>query len=89
MQTTIIYPRNSSHRCTFHPNDSPETTSVKSATASKTCKAWYDVEDRTQESYRRLGHEHEVSYQQTKPVYRSRPEAQTVADFEAGLEKSD
>mgnify|MGYP006307102477 FL=1 len=50
-------------------------------------KAWYDVEYRTQGSYRRLMHECELSYQQTEQVYRSRPDAQTVADFEAELEK--
>ena len=50
-------------------------------------KAWYDVEYRTQGSYRRLMHECDLSYQQTEQVYRSRPAAQTVADFEAELEK--
>jgi transposase len=50
-------------------------------------KAWYHVEYRTQGSYRRLMHECELSYQQTEQVYRSRPDAQTVADFEAELEK--
>jgi transposase len=50
-------------------------------------KAWYDVEYRTQGSYRRLMHECDLSYQQTEQVYRSRPDAQTVADFEAELEK--
>ena len=50
-------------------------------------KAWYDVEYRTPGSYRRLMHECGLSYQQTEQVYRSRPDAQTVADFEAKLEK--
>lgn len=50
-------------------------------------KAWYEVEYHTLGSYRRLLHECELSYQQTEPVYRSRPDAQTVADFEAELEK--
>lgn len=50
-------------------------------------KAWYDVAYRTQGSYRRLMHECDLSYQQTEQVYRSRPDAQTVADFEAELEK--
>lgn len=49
--------------------------------------AWYNVEYRTQGSYRRLMHECDLSYQQTEQVYRSRPDAQTVADFEAALEK--
>jgi putative transposase len=50
-------------------------------------KIWYEVEYRTQGSYRRLLHECGLSYQQTEQVYRSRPDAQTVADFEAELEK--
>jgi transposase len=50
-------------------------------------KAWYDVEYRTPGSYRRLLHECDLSYQQTEQVYRSRSDAQTVADFEAELEK--
>jgi transposase len=50
-------------------------------------KAWYDVEYRTLGSYWRLMHECELSYQQTEQVYRSRPDAQTGADFEAELEK--
>ena len=50
-------------------------------------KTWYAVEYRTQGSYRRLLHECGLSYQQTEQVYRSRPDAQTVADFEAELEK--
>ena len=50
-------------------------------------KAWYKVEYRTLGSYRRLLHECDLSYQQTEKVYRSRPDAQTVADFETELEK--
>lgn len=50
-------------------------------------KAWYAVDYRTRGSYRRLLHECDLSYQQTERVYRSRPDAQTVADFEAELEK--
>lgn len=50
-------------------------------------KAWYAVTYRTAGSYRRLLHECALSYQQTERVYRSRPDARTVADFEAELEK--
>jgi len=50
-------------------------------------KAWYAVEYRTLDSYRTLLHEGGLSYQRTEKVYRSRPDAQTVADFEAELEK--
>ena len=50
-------------------------------------KAWYDVEYRTTDSYRTLLHESGLSYQRTEKVYRSQPDAQTVADFEAELEK--
>jgi transposase len=50
-------------------------------------KAWYDVEYRTTDSYRTLLHDCGLSYQRTERVYRSRPDAQTVADFEAELEK--
>jgi transposase len=50
-------------------------------------KLWYAVEYRTGGSYRRLLHECDLSYQHTEQVYRSRPDAQTVADFEAELEK--
>ena len=48
---------------------------------------WYGVTYRTQDSYRRLLHECELSYQHTEKVYRSRPAEPTVADFEAALEK--
>lgn len=50
-------------------------------------KAWYDVEYRTLDSYRTLLHECGLSYQRTEKVYRSQPDAQTVTDFEAELEK--
>lgn len=50
-------------------------------------QAWYGVEYRSDESYRRLLHECGLSYQRTETVYRSRPDQQTVADFEAELEK--
>ena len=50
-------------------------------------KSWYDVEYRTADSYRTLLHECGLSYQRTEKVYRSRPDGQTVADFEADLEK--
>ena len=49
--------------------------------------AWYEVVYRTADSYRTLLHECGLSYQRTEKVYRSRPDAQTVADFEAELEK--
>ena len=48
---------------------------------------WYGVGYATLDSYRRLLAECGLSYQQTEKVYRSRPDAQTVADFEAELEK--
>jgi transposase len=50
-------------------------------------KAWYEVEYDTADSYRTLLHECGLSYQRTEKVYRSRPDPQTVADFEAELEK--
>jgi putative transposase len=50
-------------------------------------KTWYDVEYRTLDSYRTLLHECGLSYQRTEKVYRSRPHAQTMSDFEAELEK--
>jgi len=49
--------------------------------------AWYQVEYRRLDSYRGLLHECGLSYQHTEKVYRSRPDAQTVADFEVELEK--
>ena len=48
---------------------------------------WYSMSYRSLDSYRRLLHECRLSYQQTESVYRSRPDALTVADFEAELEK--
>jgi len=50
-------------------------------------KSWYAVEYRTTDSYRRLLHACGLSYQRTEKVYRSRPDAQTVADFETELGK--
>jgi len=50
-------------------------------------KAWYQLEYRALDSYRTLLHECGLSYQHTEKVYRSQPDAQTVADFQAGLEK--
>ena len=50
-------------------------------------KTWYDVAYRTVGSYHRLLAECGLSYQRTETVYRSRPDAATVADFEAELEK--
>jgi transposase len=50
-------------------------------------KSWYAVEYRTSDSYRTRLHECGLSYQRTEKVYRSRPDVQTVADFEAELEK--
>jgi len=48
---------------------------------------WYGVRYRTLDSYRGLLHECGFSYQHTEKVYRSQPDAQTVADFQADLEK--
>jgi|SRR5215468_1803590 len=48
---------------------------------------WYGVRYAKIASYRRLLHECGFSYQRTEKVYRSRPDAQTVADFQALLEK--
>ncbi len=45
------------------------------------------VEYRTPGWYRTLLHECGLSYQRTEKVYRSRPAAHSVADFEAELEK--
>ena len=50
-------------------------------------KQWYNVTYRSLGSYRRLLHECGLSYQRAEQVYRSRPDAQTIADFEAELEK--
>jgi len=48
---------------------------------------WYGVSYRSLGSYRRLLHECRLSYQHTESVYRSRPDAAALADFEAELEK--
>jgi transposase len=48
---------------------------------------WYGVKYATRDSYRRLLLECGFSYQHTEKVYRSQPDAQVVADFEAELEK--
>ncbi len=50
-------------------------------------KRWYNVAYRSLGSYRHLMQECGLSYQRTEQVYRSRPDASTVADFEAELEK--
>ncbi len=50
-------------------------------------KAWYEVTYRTADSYRTLLHECGLSYQRTEKVYRSQPDVQTVADFEAEMQK--
>jgi len=48
---------------------------------------WYGVTYATRDSYQRLLAECGFSYQHTQKIYRSQPDAQTVADFEAKLEK--
>lgn len=48
---------------------------------------WYGVRYDCRVSYARLLHECHFSQQQTAPVYRSQPDQQTVAEFEAWLEK--
>lgn len=48
---------------------------------------WYGVRYETVTSYQRLLHECGFSYQKTEKIYRSRPAAEVVADFEADLEK--
>jgi transposase len=48
---------------------------------------WYGVTYQSDTSYRTLLHECRFSQQQTEPQYRSRPNDQVVADFEAELEK--
>ncbi len=50
-------------------------------------KTGYAVEYRTLDSYRTLLHECGLSYQRAEKVYRSQPDTQTVAAFEAELEK--
>jgi len=48
---------------------------------------WYGITYQSDTSYRTLLHECCFSQQQTEPQYRSRPDEQTIADFEAELEK--
>jgi transposase len=48
---------------------------------------WYAVTYQGESSYRRLLHECGLSQQQTERQYRSRADEQTVADFQAMLEK--
>jgi len=48
---------------------------------------WYGVTYQSDTSYRTLLHECGLSQQKTEPQYRSRPNQQVVADFEAALEK--
>ncbi len=48
---------------------------------------WYAVTYQGESSYRRLLHQCGLSQQQTERQYRSRADEQTVADFEAMLEK--
>ena len=48
---------------------------------------WYGVTYGCRLSYGRLLHECHFSQQQTEPVHRSQPDQQTMADFEAWLEK--
>jgi len=50
-------------------------------------QAWYGVTYRSYESYRLLLLECGFSSQQVEGVYRSRADEQTIADFEAELEK--
>lgn len=48
---------------------------------------WYTVRYASDDSYLSLLHACGFSYQRAERVYRSRPDEQTVADFEAELEK--
>lgn len=50
-------------------------------------RRWYGVTYKHTGSYRNLLHRCGFSYQRTEQVYKSRPSAQDVADFEAELEK--
>ena len=50
-------------------------------------EGWYGVVYRAVDSYQRLLHESGFSYQRTAKVYRSKPSAAQVAQFEAELEK--
>ena len=48
---------------------------------------WYGITWRSDNSYRTLLAQAGLSLQRTENTYRSRPNDQTIADFEAGLEK--
>ena len=48
---------------------------------------WYQVTYRSNTSYQNLLHESRFSQQQVQNQYRSRPDEQVIADFEAWLEK--
>jgi transposase len=48
---------------------------------------WYGVTYQSEDSYLHLLHTGGFSYQRAERVYRSRPNPQTVSDFEAALEK--
>ena len=48
---------------------------------------WYEVVYRDIGSYHRLLRESGFSYQRTEQIYRSRPNKQVIADFDAELEK--
>ncbi len=50
-------------------------------------QGWYGVRYRSATSYQTLLHECGLSQQQTEGQYRSQPDALTIADFEATLEK--
>jgi len=50
-------------------------------------REWYGVSWQSDTSYRTLMHECGFSLQRAQKVYRQRPDEQTVADFEAALEK--
>jgi transposase len=50
-------------------------------------KRWYGVTYQCRDTYVRLLHECQFSQQQTERLYRSQPDPQTVAEFEAHLEK--
>lgn len=49
---------------------------------------WYGVSYRSPQSYRNLLHASGLSYQKVERVYRSRPGAVQLAEFEANLEKN-
>jgi len=48
---------------------------------------WYGVSWQSETSYRTLLHECDFSLQRPAKLYRQRPDEQTLADFEAALEK--